>query len=230
MKCLFIFLYLVVSNNLLIAQKRLLLDSSTIDVRTFDNNALQEYKNKSEFQYDQLREPARSLWDRFWSWVWSQVRDIMRTRRGRTTVWTLLVLLGVTVIIFFVVKVMGMNKENLFGRSGGKGLLYSTSVEDINQFDFELSIRDAIENRNYRLATRLLYLHCLKQLSDKGYIDWQINKTNTDYINEVSGKPWQSLFKNLTYNFEYIWYGEMNLPNEQFQDLRVQFQQFNNQL
>ncbi|HKG69709.1 MAG TPA: hypothetical protein VKA92_12630, partial [Segetibacter sp.] len=84
--------------------------------------------------------------------------------------------------------------------------------------------------RNFRLATRLLYLQSLKILSDKGYIQWQLNKSNNDYIREVTGKPWHSLFKKLTYSFEYTWYGEMNLANDEFQNLQVQFQQFNNQL
>lgn len=229
MKCLFIFI-LFLYCNYTIAQKRVQNDTSKIAVRSFDDNALQKLKQDRDFQYDRLIEPVKSIWERFWDWVWGQIAQMMRTKQGKTTVWLVLFVLGAAAIVFFIVKVMGMNKEGLFGRSSGNSLPYTTTEEDINNISFDEAIRAAIDNRNFRLAIRLLYLQSLKHLSDKGYIDWQINKTNTDYISEVSGKPWQSLFKKLTYNFEYTWYGEMNVADEDFKNLHGQFQQFNNQL
>jgi hypothetical protein len=230
MKGIIICILFLYNCNFLIAQKAVQADTSNVVVRSFDYKELQELKNKDEFNYDRLREPAKSLWDRFWQWIWWQVREILRTKQGRTTVWSILLLFGIAAIIFFVIKVLGMNRGGLFGRSTGIGLAYTTTIEDINHISFEAAIKEAIESRNFRLATRLLYLQSLKQLSDKGYIDWQINKTNTDYIQEVAGKPWQALFKKLTCNFEYIWYGEMNVPHGEFQHLQVEFQQLNNQL
>jgi hypothetical protein len=205
-------------------------DTSKIVVRSFDDKALQDLKKNKDFQYDRLIEPPKSIWERFWDWVWWQITQIMRTKQGRTTVWSALLLLGVAAIVFFVVKVMGMNKGGLFARSSRSDLPYTATGEDINSISFDEAINNAIANRNFRLAIRLLYLQSLKHLSEKGYIDWQINKTNNDYITEVLGKPWQSLFKKLTYNFEYSWYGEMNVAEEDFKNLQAQFQQFNNQL
>jgi hypothetical protein len=230
MKLLFTLLLLVFNAHLLLAQKHFINDSSQVDVRSFNAERLKELQSKTEFQYDRFREPPRSLWDRFWSWLWQKVEDVLRTRRGRLTVWTILVLFGAAVIIFFIVKVMGMRDGGLFGRKSVDVFPYTTSADDINQINFEGAIREAIDDKNYRLAVRLLYLQSLKNLSDKGYIEWQINKTNTDYIYEVSSRPWQSLFRKLTQNFEYIWYGEMPLDNEYFANLHVQYQQFNNQL
>lgn len=230
MKVAFIFILILFYCNYTIAQKRVQADTSKIVVRSFDNNALQKLKQDRDFQYHRLVEPVKSIWERFWEWIWWQIAKIMRTKQGRTSVWSVLFVLGAAAIVFFIVKVMGMNKQGLFGRSSGSSLLYTTTGEDINTISFNEAIKAAIDNRNFRVAIRLLYLQSLKHLSDKGYIDWQINKTNTDYISEVSGKPWQSLFKKLTYNFEYTWYGEMNVADDDFQKLQVQFQQFNNQL
>jgi hypothetical protein len=229
MKCL-IFILFLFYGDYTIAQKRVQNDTSKIAVRSFDDNLLQKLKQDRDFQYDRLVEPVKSIWEKFWDWVWGQIAQIMRTKQGRTTVWSVLFVLGAAAIVFFIVKVMGMNKEGLFGRSSGNSLPYTTTGEDINNIAFDEAIRAAIDNRNFRLAIRLLYLQSLKHLSDRGYIDWQINKTNFDYISEVSDKPWQSLFKKLTYNFEYTWYGEMNVADEDFRNLHLQFQQFNNQL
>ncbi len=230
MKCLFIFILFLFYCDYTIAQKRVQTDTSKIVVRSFDDKALQDLKKNKDFQYDRLVEPPKSLWERFWDWVWWQITQIMRTKRGRTTVWSALLLLGVAAIVFFVVKVMGMNKGGLFARGSGSDLPYTSTGEDINTISFDEAINKAIDNKNFRLAIRLLYLQSLKHLADKGYIDWQINKTNNDYISEVFGKPWQSLFKKLTYNFEYSWYGEMNVAEDDFKNLQAQFQQFNNQL
>lgn len=230
MKHLFILIFWFFSFNCLIAQKHVQYDSSHVVVRYFNNNELQKYKKDSDFQYIQLSEPLKSIWERFWNWVWWHIIDIMRTKKGKTIVSTVLFLAGAAAIIFFVTRVMGMNTGRLFGRDSGTGLQYNTSEENIHNISFENAIKEAVENNNFRLAIRLLYLQSLKQLSDKGYIEWQKDKTNNEYIQEVSGNAWQQLFKKLTYNFEYTWYGEMNVSNENFQNIYKQFQQFNNQL
>lgn len=230
MKNLFIFIFLFFSGNCLIAQRLVLKDSSKINVRPFNSDNLQKLRKDKDFQYIQLSEPAKSIWERFWSWVWQQIIDIMRTRKGKTIVWAVLFLAAAAAIVFFITKVMGINKEGLFGRSSGRGLQYCTAEEDIHAISFDEAIRNAAENNNFRLAIRLLYLQSLKQLSDKGYIEWQKDKTNNEYITEVTGKSWQALFKKLTGNFEYTWYGEMNVSHGNYQNIYNQFQQFNHQL
>jgi len=206
------------------------MDSSKIEERSVNADAIQQLKADKDFQYDQYREPAKSLWDKFWSWVWHKIAQLMSTKQGRITVWTFVIILALAAVIFFVLKLMGMNKDSLFARTSDRDLPYSISSDDINNISFEEAIDQAISQGNFRLALRLLYLQSLKKLSDKEYIDWQINKTNSDYLYEVLNKPWHSLFKSLTRKFEYTWYGEMNIGKEDFDHLKLQFQQFNNQL
>ena len=230
MRILFLIILISFFEKSSIAQKQTGNDSSNVVLRSFSNSELQEFKNDKDFQYELSKEPPKSLWEKFWEWFWWKISEIMRTKTGRTTVWTILITAGLAAITFFVIKVMGMNNGGLFSGKAASNTSYTTGTEDINLISFDEAIKEAVSSRNFRLATRLLYLQSLKQLSDKGYIQWQFNKSNNDYIKEVSGRPWQPLFKKLTYNFEYTWYGEMNLANEDFQNLQVQFQQFNNQL
>lgn len=212
------------------AQRKVQSDSSTIEVRSFNNSEIDKLKAAEEFQYDRYKEPPKSLWDRFWSWFWYKVDQILSTKGGRTTLWTLFIVLGVLVITYFVLKVMKMNKGGLFGRSSSQNLDYTISSEDIHGISFEEAIQDAIANSNFRLAVRLLYLQSLKKLSDNNYINWQLNKTNTDYLQETRDKKWHSLFSTLTYNFEYTWYGETAVDKDRFNAVQQQFIQFNNQL
>jgi hypothetical protein len=144
--------------------------------------------------------------------------------------WTVFIIVGVAVIAYFIFKVVGMKEGGLFGRSSKDSLDYSISSDDIHKISFEEAIQDAIASSNFRLAIRLMYLQSLKKLSDSGYINWQLNKTNTDYLQETRDKKWHSLFSSLTYNFEYTWYGEAAINKDRFGVVQQQFQQFNNQL
>lgn len=212
------------------AQRQVQYDTSFIESRSFDNNALKELKKDRAFQYEKIKEPSKSLWDRFWSWFWYKISQLLSTKQGKRKLNVLLIIFGVSAIIFFVVKVMGMNKDGLLGRSSKDSLDYSVSADDIHSISFNEAIQEAIATGNYRLAVRLLYLQSLKKLSDKGFIEWKINKTNSDYLKEIQDRQWAPLFKSLTYNFDYTWYGEVPVSKERFEAVHQQFQSFNNQL
>ncbi len=211
-------------------QQSLQMDTSAIQQRSFNNSAIASFKKQPAFQYNQSREPVTSLWDRFWQWFWFKISQLLSTKQGKTTAWTLLVLFVAGMVALFVFKFMGMNKNGIFGRTSGKGLQYSIGSDDINAIDFEEAITAAEANGNYRLSVRLLYLQVLKIISDRGFIDWQINKTNTDYVEEVSNKPWLAAFKELTNTFEYTWYGETFIDRENYLILQQKFQTFNRNL
>lgn len=229
MRFLFLLVFLLIT-AVSLPQKHVLLDSANVSTRSFNLVELQELKNDKDFQYERAQAPAPNLWTRFWSWVWWKIAEIMATKTGRGTVYTGLIIAAVAAIVFFVTRVMGMSKSGFLSRNNGANNPFTTYAEDINSISFEDAITNAIQNRNFRLAIRLLYLHSLKQLSDKGYIDWRINKTNADYIKEIADKPLESLFRKITYTFERIWYGEMNIGNEEFEQINLQFQQFNKEL
>jgi hypothetical protein len=229
MKFLLLFILLFTA-SVSFAEKHVILDTSSVTVRNFDAQELQQLKEDGSFQYEQLQRQSANVWNRFWTWVWWKIAEIMSTKSGSRTVYTTLIIIAVVVIVFFVLRLMGMNKSSLLSRKSGDTLPFTISTDDINNISFEDAIRTAIENRNFRMAVRLLYLQSLKQLSDKGYIQWQINKTNSDYLKEISGRQWQASFKKLTYNFECTWYGDMKIAKEQFDDLNLQFQQFNSRL
>ena len=206
------------------------MDTSSIEVRTMNDSALKKIKASKDFQYTKLQEPPKSLWDRFWTWFWWNIEQLFKTRNGRITFWTVLCVIASAIIGFFVWKVIYMNKSKLFARKTEGGINYSVGENDIHNISFDEAIEEAINSGNYRQAIRLLYLQSLKILSDKELINWQINKTNSDYLIEVKDNQWSNLFRSLTHHFEYIWYGEMALEKDDFANMQMQFQQLKNQL
>ena len=230
MKEFYLFFLVLLASMIVKSQPAVRFDSSAVQVRSFNPVSIEKLKQDKDFQYSRYKEPVKSIWERFWDWVWYKITQIMSTRSGRYTVYTFLIILAVAVLTFFIFKMVGMDGGKLFGRKGEATLDYNVTSDNIHEISFDNAIENAIASGNFRLAVRLLYLQSLKRLSDKGLIEWKIDKTNSDYIHEVVNTSLHSLFRQLTNVFEYIWYGEMNITKEDFERLQVQFQQFNNQL
>ncbi|HEY6976091.1 MAG TPA: DUF4129 domain-containing protein, partial [Chitinophagaceae bacterium] len=167
---------------------------------------------------------------RFWQWFWNKYNEIISTEAGRVTVQIVYWLLGIAAIAFFVLKVIKMNRMNLFKTSSQSSIPYTIENEDIYTISFNEAIQQALQSGNYRLAIRLLYLQNLKMLADKNLIAWQPNKTDTDYLREINRPGLKQSFKNITDIFEYTWYGNLPVNKDDFAGIQKEFIQFQNQL
>ncbi len=98
-------------------------------------------------------------------------------------------------------------------------------VEDIEELDLDLLLKNALANNNYRAATRIMYLQVLKGLNKKKLIDWQNEKTNYDYIREINDTNLKTRLDKVTYLYEYIWYGEAVLNALSFEEIEPHFNQ-----
>ncbi|HBY68162.1 MAG TPA: DUF4129 domain-containing protein, partial [Flavobacteriaceae bacterium] len=72
-------------------------------------------------------------------------------------------------------------------------------------------IEKALQNKEYRLAVRYYYLLILKKLTDAELIDYEFDKTNTDYIAEITSDTVILPFKKATNLYDYIWYGNFTV-------------------
>ena len=205
-------------------------DSSAVQRRSISSQVISRYRAEEAFQYDRYKEPPASWWQRFWQWFWQKVYDFLSTDTGGRAFKITLIVLAVAVLLFFIYRLTGMNKSGLFQRNTGKVSGYSVSDEDIHSIPFEQAIEEAVQNGNYRLAVRLLYLQSLKELADKGLIQWQVNKTNIAYLQELGGTGYAPVFSNLTRQFENNWYGDVPIRETEFTEVRQQFNQFNRQI
>lgn len=210
-------------------------DTATINSRAFNQASLNAYSKQKEFKYQEA-EASPSLWTRFWRWFW-HLFDFAGKVKGAgsflgallTFLEYLFILLGIGAIVFFITRLMGVDMLAIFkGKPAAANLPYAESLENIHEIDFDAEIDKAVAQHNYRLAVRLLYLKCLKQLSDASLIQWQPDKTNITYINELSETEQRHTFKLLTRQFEYVWYGGFAIDAPVFKQINELFQQFKN--
>lgn len=88
---------------------------------------------------------------------------------------------------------------------------------------WQSQIEAAIQRKEFRLATRLLFLDSLQQMAGKGYLQLMQEKTNYQYLNEIQDAGRKAAFATCLMHYEYTWYGEF-MPNEQqFQIIHQSF-------
>ncbi|GAB3306770.1 DUF4129 domain-containing protein [Hymenobacter tenuis] len=194
---------------------------------------LRELSRQPEFQYaePEAQEADNSLWTRFWKQVGRWILGLFSGPRyengGRYVVYALF---G-GAFLYVLLRLLRLDLTGLFRRgSRTVPLPYDAAAENIHGVDFDAALAQAEAAGNYRLAVRLGYLLSLRELTERNLIQWQPNKTNHEYLRELSGTPWTASFRTLTHQFEFVWYGELGISEAEYPALRDARQQFIRQL
>lgn len=205
--------------------------------RSFDESRLQRYRSDPRFKYERaIPEPPPE-------------KDKARIKRKRSEYTTpkistpnaalggvvkalfwILVIGGGAFLLFRILKV---NMRGLVNKKSDEGKVViddALDVDDIESMELDDPIRLAIEQGMYRKATRLLYLKALRELQDRSFIQWKRNKTNRDYLREIKRNELKPIFQDITFIFEYIWYGEFTVDKDHFNSAYSSFLQFDQAL
>lgn len=208
-----------------------LADSTKVIVRKPTESQLSTFKKQRDYQYgtEQINYVEtwwRRLLRQFYEWFSERFSGI-----SNPTIWkTLAYIFIASVIVFIVLKLIGVDFDGLFKRKSKYNIPYQTIDENIHAIDFNEAITDAVLQKNYRVAVRLYYLKSLKELSDAGLIQWQINKTNQSYVYELQSSKLNSSFSQVTQQFEYTWYGDFPIDEAHFIEIRESFLTFSKQI
>ena len=204
------------------------IDSSNIRVKKFYAKALQHYKADKDFNYNgDAVNKGESLWARFWHWVWRVLFGWVADARYSTYLQYFLLTVSASFLAYIIFKSLGIDLVKLMtGEAKKVSVPYTETLENIHEINFDAEIENAIAQHNYRIAVRLLYLKSLKQLSDKNLIQWQIDKTNSAYVFELTNPDQKQLFGLLTRRFEYVWYGNFTIDRQTFTSVNQLFQTF----
>ena len=182
--------------------------TSSVPLRAPAAARLREFRGQREFQYVTVQSEL-SAWDRLRTQFWYWVIDLLDTRPGQVLWEYGMYAALVGALVFVVLKMMQVDVTRAFGRGPRRApLSYDAQPEDIHTLDFGTRLQQAEATGNYRLAVRLGYLEVLKQLADQNLIRWQPDKTNHDYLYELPIGTLPPAFRELTRQFDYVWYGE----------------------
>ena len=212
--------------------KGIQIDTTAIVEKQFDAEHLEDYRNDSAFDYSEtVDEP--NFFDKIWTWVKRVFRKILSwffddIGPALGFFGTLLVILPyliLGIVLFLIINFfLKVNARNaLVGKNNQPIVHLEDDEEIINSKDLPRLIAMAIEEENYRLAVRYYYLMTLQKLSDKKMIVWEQQKTNEDYIKEMTEKAIQPSFKDLTWYYDCVWYGNFEIDKRAFEKTEEDF-------
>lgn len=208
-------------------------DNSYQEKRSFDN--LKDKYNDDAFIYERTTENS-GWWTRFKQWLsdlFKDLFDINSDARASDITDLVLKIFYVAIfllVVFFIVKAI-INKEGnwVFGKSSDKSIIPVSDIENnIYKTDFNDLIVKAEREQNFRLAIRYYYLWLLKLLSEAEIIEYDVEKTNSDYHLEIENLETKKEFSYTSYLYNYIWYGEFDIDAPQYDKAKNAFDQFLN--
>jgi hypothetical protein len=206
--------------------------SSQIKQRHFKQENLDKYLADEDFKYDRdFRPQSPSLWQRFKQWLFDKLIESLSNEHTRDFWrWGIYIVCGL-VILYVILKLTKTNIRGLFfGEAQSGRIAFNETEENIHELNFDQLISEAVASQQFGKAIRLFYLKTLKQLTDRKLIDWKINKTNYDYVQELANKELVPSFRSLTSLFEYIYYGDFKVTQADFEQAKSAFIQFEEKL
>jgi hypothetical protein len=133
------------------------------------------------------------------------------------------------IIIFIILKTFLGTETGFFNFKKHKKVPSEKLVfedEDIHEVDLESLLKNAIAQKEYRLAIRYYYLSVLKELSTKKVINYHKDKTNSEYLFEIENAVLRKEFSYLSYVYTYVWYGEFPINEEKFKVVENKYTSF----
>lgn len=192
-------------------------------VRKVSEKVVDSLKRDEDFAYanddsylhrGETEDRGSSFWDGFYRFFSGS--------NVRTVTYILIALFFIFVIYRIIVK------NNLF-------LFYSSKKvrtdddgeeEDIRDENIDDKISKAIKERDYRSAIRYYYIKGLQLLNNRGLIRYHAQATNHEYVYQLSQHPVAGDFRFLTQVYDFVWYGEFAVNDEQFTRLQSDFKRF----
>lgn len=143
----------------------------------------------------------------------------------------LAIVIAASLLIFLIVKLIS-----------GKPIIANNKIKPIQEIDLENPdelpeedtldrlLRNALERKDYKTAVRILYLRIIRQMAESNYINWQKDKTNRDYLNEMRQRSHYRSFRDLTLVYEVIWYGDKEIADPDYQRVSQLFSNYQSNL
>ncbi len=204
----------------------------------FSKESLENFKKEKAFDYTENLE-ENNWWTRFKRWIgelWYQFWDwlIGDYEAGGFIAFLIkiipyIILIGV--LSFIVWLFFKLNPGARLLKSKTKPDVFFTEEEEIiKSKDIKNLVQKALNNKNYRLAVRYQYLLILKKLTEAELIEYEFDKTNSDYFSEITSEVLITNFQKVTILYDYIWYGSFDVSETDYHKAQKTFNQLETQI
>ena len=183
------------------------------DKRFYERNTdSKEYReNRSNRQYERANKPERRDSP---SSDFSDFGNIANI---------LMIILAVFFIAFIIYQIAFKNKKNYSSNAEIEEEQEEFDINTLKKSDLELALEKALAAEDYRRCIRIYFTFILKELSTNNDIYWERDKTNYDYLSEMSKNKDFHGFRNSVDVFEIVWYGKRNINLELYKQLEPEY-------
>lgn len=187
---------------------------------------ISHFSRTPEFNYN--RQTVAYGWaEKFRIWflkhfVWARSWGVNGTWLG-----ILLEIITFAVLFFLIYKIIrtkyrhsGQGKRPDLDRSFGM------EYQQIDQVSYPVLLEQALDKRDYVLATRVHYWYILGILDRQGIIRLDTHRPNAAYLLEIRQKQLRDQFGELVRIFNCVCYGEFRVDEKLYESLRKKFNDF----
>lgn len=203
------------------------LETLTPEFRQVPDTAIQGLKNRKEFSYANdpgFWKPEPKVQKTRGKGFWDYFYDFFSSDGVRMIAYFLLI----AFFVYVIYRIIVVNKLYLFYNSKKAKTVASGEVSDIQDINLDAKIQEALAAKDHRMAVRYMYLKALKLLNERQWIRYHADGTNYEYVNQMSGRKQANEFSYLTRIYDYVWYGEFAVTQDQFDIVHKNFSHFYN--
>jgi flagellar basal body-associated protein FliL len=196
-----------------------MLTTDTFVVNEFQSGFKDRYKT-ADFEYEKKeKEAIKKLKEG------DEIPDMGNFFAFLPTLFKILVGLLLLYAVYMIVSVWLGKKGNwLFQKKNDPLLIYQEDVDISTETDLPSKIKEALEQKNYRLAIRYHYLYLLQTMTQNGIISYNKEKTNSDYRYEIKNQALAEAFDYTSYIYDYTWYGGFEMSSTQYDLAKLAFE------
>lgn len=215
--------------------KGLAIDTIEVTPRKFEQSAIEAYKVQDTFDYREIvvNQDVDPTWfDRILNWLNRNLLKILEWIFGLEQATGILSVIlqilpyaiGVLVLYLLIKFFIDRNTTDIISTAKNKQFYSRAEDEDLlRNSDLNALLGEAISNGQYRNAVRFYYLLALKNLDLAQIILWEQQKTNEDFIKEISADELKLAFRENTRLYDFVWYGEFGLTKDEFLKAETDF-------
>jgi hypothetical protein len=214
----------VFSGITLFASNQPIVDSSEVVVRQPDQKLLDSYRSQKEFIYAPAPLETNFI-KRLWIYLIDKIEEWISFTKAIPFIFKLLI--WSLAILFVFIAITQTQLYKLFYTDKeieSPNYLIFKSDEEI--VDYDDVIRQLQARQQFRSAIRLLYLKVINGLFTHGYIQFSKEKTNFDYLHDLTNADLKTQFSAITSIYNHVWYGDVEINEVQFLRLAQSFQSF----
>lgn len=222
---LFVIVISLVNGITLIASELPDTTASQVEVRQPDSKFIDSYKSLKEFTYLEQPPLDNGFFKKFIDYLVALFPSLKRYREVMPLIFKWVLWIIAILLLFFVITKTKLYKLFYTIKEIEKPAIVFSNP-DGQSIDFDEAIRLQLINQQYRQAIRLLYLKLINLLRNKNFIHYSREKTNRDYLSDLTTNELKAPFSAITSIYNHVWYGDAELAEDQYRQFEKSFQSF----